>query len=413
MQLDFSLGFATAATQIEGGDAPTIWHSWADAGGAVDGSTPRVAGDHWNRVEEDVEILRSLGVKHHRMGLEWARIQPEPGRFDPAAIEHYRHELGLLRDAGITPLVTLHHFNDPIWFDELGGFRGASPRFGDYVRHVVTELGDLADEWVTLNEPNVFAYLGHLTGEWPPAEKSVGAYFDVLGAMARAHVRVYHLIHDLQPHAKVGVAHHVRDFLPLRDGHPIDTAIAGAAGYLFQDALIRATTTGEFLPPLQPPKGYPAQPCADFLGINYYSSARMSPRGLTVRDGAETNDLGWELHPEGLKNLIERYAPLCDGPVYITENGTADADDSFRCSYLYDHWEALTRTDARIERYYHWTLIDNWEWAEGEDPRFGVIALNYQTQERTRRPSADFYTDVIANGGVTPEAKAKWVDLDG
>lgn len=400
MGINFDMGFATAATQIEGGDADTIWHRWADAGGAADNSTPRRAGDHWNRVESDVDLLRGMGVTIHRMGLEWARIEPRQGFFDTSAIQHYRHELTLLRDAGITPLITLHHFNDPVWFSDLGGFRGklAHEHFGRYVTHVVQELGDLVDEWVTINEPNVFAYLGYFTAEWPPVQHSIVAYLSVMRGMIRAHRHAYTLIHRLQPHAKVGVAHHLREFLPARRRNPLDWAIARGARLLFQDWVVRATSRTR--------RG----PWADFFGVNYYTTMRMGIGQDEVPGGAPVNNLGWEIYPEGLKRVIERYAERCPGPVFVTENGTADADDAFRCRLIAEHLDALGRTDADIERYYHWTFIDNWEWAEGEDPRFGVIALNYETQERTRRPSADFYADIIANKAITPDARKRWVD---
>ncbi|HJE51710.1 MAG TPA: family 1 glycosylhydrolase [Tessaracoccus flavescens] len=400
MDIPFELGFATAATQIEGGDADTIWHRWADAGGAADGSTPHRAGDHWNRVDEDVELLRSFGVTIHRMGLEWARIEPRQGSFDPAAIEHYRHELTLLREAGIRPLVTLHHFNDPVWFSELGGFRGrhATDHFDRYVRHVVTSLGDLVDEWITINEPNVFAYLGYFLGEWPPAQRGVLPYLSALRGMAKAHQSAYQLIHAIQPTAKVGVAHHLRDFQPARPANPLDRLITWGARFLFQGWIVRATsrTRGGFW--------------ADFFGVNYYSTMRMRLGVEDVPAGTPVNDLGWEIDPGGLSRVIERYSRHCPGPVYVTENGTADADDAFRCRLIAEHLEALTRTDAAIERYYHWTFIDNWEWAEGEGPRFGVVALDYDTQERTRRPSANFYADIIVNRAITVEARARWVE---
>ena len=154
------LGVATAATQIEGGPARTNWHRWAEEPGRIkDGSTPARACDHWNRVAEDVELLRALNVQHYRMGLEWARIEPSPGKFDSTAIDHYRDELGRLIDAGIKPLVTLHHFNNPVWFEDAGGFLNpeGTKAFQQYTQRVISALGDLVDEWITINEPNIYA----------------------------------------------------------------------------------------------------------------------------------------------------------------------------------------------------------------------------------------------------------------
>jgi len=409
--LDCELGVATAATQIEGGRADTIWHRWAATGAARDGSGPDVACDHWNRVEEDADLMASLGIRHYRLGLEWARIEPEPGRFDPDALGHYRRELRTLRDRGITPLVTLHHFNDPGWLSEEGGFLTADalPHFTAYTERVVTELGDLVDEWITVNEPNVFAYHGHLTGTWPPGRRS---YRDLLAAythLAHAHLLAYRLIHRLQPRARVGVAMHLRVFDPLHQSNPLDRAAAASAEYLFQGALMRAMCRGRFLAPLKQPKGVRPGRFYDFLGVNYYSRALVSGPNQLTASRVPVNDLGWEIDPEGLVRLARHYSTLYPGPIYVTENGTADAADAFRSRFLYDHLRAIARSGLPIERYYHWTFTDNWEWAEGETARFGLVELDFRTQRRTVRPSGLFYADIIANRGVTPAAHARWV----
>ncbi len=216
MKLDLGsleLGVATAATQIEGGQADTNWHRWAGQPGRVkDGSTPARAADHWNRVAPDIALLGELGVKHYRMGLEWARIEPSPGQYDQSAIDHYRAELTGLRQAGITPLVTLHHFNNPGWLEERGAWlsAGAVEAFLGYVRVVVTAFQDLVDEWVTINEPNVYATQAYVFGDWPPGHRAPLEAMTVMSRLAEAHSRACGLIHALQPAAEVGVAHHLR-----------------------------------------------------------------------------------------------------------------------------------------------------------------------------------------------------------
>jgi beta-glucosidase len=406
-----ALGVATAATQIEGGDLDTNWQRWAASGGIADGSSPARATDHWNRVAADTDLLTELGIRHYRMGLEWARLEPSPGRFDADAFAHYRDELARLRAAGITPLVTLHHFTTPGWFVDTGGWLGpgAVSVFLRFVDAVVRELGDQVGEWITINEPNVQATQGHLYGVWPPGERSYRGALAALRVLVEAHLRAYLLIHDLQPDAKVAVAHHLRAFGPSRPRNPIDRIATLASRRVFQDAVVRATSTGTSSWPVRVPRDLRPGRYADFLAINYYS--RTTIRGLQqgVAQGVQVNDLGWEILPSGLIEVAEWVHARFPGPIWITENGTCDATDAFRARYIYEHLAQVADSDLPIERYYHWCFVDNWEWAEGEAARFGLVHLDFETQARTVKESGRFYADVIANAGVTAAAHARWV----
>lgn len=408
-----ALGVATAATQIEGGDADTNWHRWADQPGRIaDGTTPRRAADHWNRVAQDTALLGELGVRHYRMGLEWARIEPSPGHFDRTAINHYREELAALRAAGIDPLVTLHHFNNPWWFESTGGWesRHALTVFDRYVDFVLVNLGDLVDSWVTINEPNVYATQGWVDGSWPPGvQNSIRGAQKVMQAMAAAHIRTYLTIHRAWPKAKVGVANHLRAFAPKRRWNPLDRASAAGAEYLFQTALTRAFSVGRFLAPFVQPNEIDPGRYYDFQGINYYTRSSVTGLADGVANNVEVNDLGWEIYPTGLVEVARWTHERYPGPIWITENGTADAADSFRPLYLYDHLKAIAGSGLPIERFYHWCFTDNFEWADGEAPRFGLVELDYPTQQRTVRDSGRFYADVIAHGGVTADAYRRWV----
>ncbi len=406
------LGVSTAATQIEGGHADTNWHRWAAVPGHIaDGSTPARAADHWNRVASDIDLLRQLGVKHYRMGLEWARVEPTPGEFSDEALEHYTTELTLLREAGIAPLVTLHHFNNPGWLEETGAFAGghAVGVFERYVRTVVEALGPLVDEWITINEPNVYATKGYMDGSWPPGHQSLRETLTVMQHLAEAHIRAYQLIHRLQPTARVGVANHLRVFQPANRWNPLHQVASHAGEYLFQDAIMRAMSYGRFQPPFRQPAGVTPGRYYDFQGINYYT--RSTVRGLAdgVADGVPVNNLGWEIYPEGMTILVRKVARNYPGPIYITENGTPDKTDSFRPLFLYDHIKAAVSAGAPVERFYHWCFTDNWEWAEGEEPRFGLVALDYESQTRTIREAGRFYADINTHGGVTEEAYDRWV----
>ncbi len=412
---DLRLGVASAAVQIEGGDRNNSWYDWAQVPGHIaDGSTPLRATDHWNRWREDADLMAGLGIRTYRMGVEWARIEPRPGEYDAEAIAHYREELAYLRERGITPLVTLHHFSNPSWFEADGAFTRADSvdTFLRYVEVVVEGLGDLVDEWVSINEPNVYATGGYLFGEFPPGVKSYRMLRTVLRHLAIAHCRTYTLIHDLRPGpaTKVGFAHHVRVFDPLSRRNPMHRVLARANAYLFQEALGDAMLGGAFGRVLggQPSEVTPG-PHYDYLGINYYSRTAVSKMADGTFPAVPVNDLGWEIYPEGIVAVAAALHARYPGPIWVTENGTCDNTDGFRARYLHEHLAAIARSSLPFERYYHWCFVDNWEWALGEVPRFGLVALDYETQQRTVKDSGRFYAEVIAEGGVTPELYDRYV----
>lgn len=410
---DLLIGVATAATQIEGGDRNNNWYDWAQLPGTVaDGSTPLRATDHWRRWREDTELMAELGLQCYRMSVEWSRIEPRPGEIDRRALDRYREEIEAIRAAGIEPLVTLHHFSHPSWFQGLGAFTSphSVERFLQFARVVVEHLGDLVTDWVTINEPNVYAVQAYLYGQAPPARTDWVALRATLRHMTIAHVCAYRLIHDLQPDAKVGFAHHAREFAPLNDKNPIHRVVSRLDQALYQDLLADAMLAGEWTRLLgrRPDEVTPGRHY-DYLGLNYYS--RSAVKGL--RDGtfpgAPVNDLGWEIHAPGLVSVARDLHTRHPGPIWVTENGTADARDAYRSRFIYEHLQAMVTSGLPFERFYHWCFVDNWEWAEGEGPRFGIVALDYETQERTVRDSGRFLAGIIRDGGVTRAAYEEFV----
>lgn len=410
------IGTASCATQIEGGRRDTNWATWAALPGRIaDGSSPVRATDHWSRWREDTDLMADLGLQLSRMGVEWSRIEPSPGEFDLGALERYREEVVALAAAGIEPMVTLHHFSHPTWFEGLGGWANpqAPSLWLELVRVVVEHLGDVVTDWCTLNEPNVFATSGYLFGEFPPGHtgdwRGVRA---VLATMARAHCLAYRLIHDLSPVAKVGFAHHLRVFDPLQPRNPVHRLLARTSAYLFQDVITDAFLGGRFARVLggQPDDVAPGR-YYDWLGINYYSRTAVSKPADGTFPGTPINDLGWEIYPAGLVEVARWLHERYPGPIWVTENGTCDNGDesrldTFRSRYLYDHWQAMAQSGLPFERYYHWCFVDNWEWALGDVPRFGLVARDPDTQDRTVKDSGRFVASVIAAGGVTHEAYA-------
>lgn len=432
------IGTATAALQIEGGDRSNNWYDFSQLPGVIkDGTTTLRATDHWNLWREDTELMAQLGLQTYRMGIEWSRIEPRPGEFDHAALDRYREEIALVREKGIVPLVTLHHFSHPSWFQGLGEWTAEASveLWLRFVRKVVTALQDLVTDWVTINEPNVHATASYLFHEGPPSVVSPPRLRAVLRHMAIAHVRAYRLIHELQPDARVGFAHHMRVFEPLQAKNPLHRLSTVASRKLFQDVIAEAMLAGRFSPLLgKAPADISRGACHDFLGLNYYSRTASSGLKDGTFPGRPITDLGWEIHPQGLidcaRELHERYG----GPVWITENGTCDngmegpviegrdpspvppggprqdADlERFRSRFLDDHLTAIGTCDVPIERYYHWCFVDNVEWIEGERPRFGMVWNDYETQTRIVKPSARFLSRIIADGAITPEARAEFV----
>jgi beta-glucosidase len=411
----FLLGSATAATQIEGGDRNNNWHDWCEKGKVKDNSTCLRANDHWNRYREDIELMVQLHHKVYRMGLEWSRIEPEKGKFDAGALSHYRDEILLLRQNNITPLVTLHHFSHPLWLCKEGEFENEKVigYFERYVRTVVEYLGDLVSEYITLNEPNVYVTNGYFFGDWPPGKKDLKLAMKVYRNMTLCHIAAYKAIHDIRNRrgfsgeTMVGVANHLRVFVPYSK-NPLDTLAAKAMEYLFQGAVIRSMTSGRLTFPLGFGAPLGKGRYYDFIGINYYTRSAVHFKGFkadTVPD-SHRNDLDWEIYPDGIAHLCRKFHKKYKAPIWITENGTCDRNDAFRAKYIYEHLaqiETLCREGIPVQRYYHWTLMDNFEWIEGESAPFGLIAVDFETQQRSIRKSGRFYAEICRGNTVTEE----------
>jgi beta-glucosidase len=418
------LGSATAATQIEGGDYNCNWYTWSLAGkvGKPGKNESSITGaDHWNRWKEDVELLSALGHECYRMGIEWSRIEPREGEWSTEAIAHYREEIGLLREKGIVPLVTLHHFSCPEWFQKKDGWLSpdAVDCFMRFVEYAVRELGDLVGEWCTINEPNVFANDTYVDAHYPGARNGdIGAYFRASRALIVAHLRTYKAIHRIRKErnfsgeTKVGFAHHLAIFEPC-DGHPLARFGCALQDYLFHEIYFRGFVEGRLVFPLGHghPEGKSDAPhgrFCDYIGINYYSrhlfrkSWKAAPLfAVPIVDPSvppdRLNDLGWEIYPEGLYGMTKKTWERYRIPIMITENGICDASDDKRGKFIVDHLAQLARAideGAKVTRYFHWSFLDNLEWNEGYGPRFGLVEIDYTTMERKPRKSALAYAEI-------------------
>ncbi len=409
------LGAATAGAQIEGGDPNTNWARFSEEGKIYDGTTILNACDHYNRWREDIDLMAELGIQVYRFGVEWSRIEPEKEIFDLTVITHYREMIEYMLEKGIRPMMTLHHFTHPLWFEDMGGFTNKlSPDiFMHYAEKVIDYLGDLVDDYITINEPNVYSTNSLFYGTWPPEKKSLSALIKAYSNFTACHIRAYKMIHEKR--AKMGkkpeetlvsFANHLRVFEPKNPKNLWHKFSARASEYLFQGAITKAMMSGKCIFPVLKRKGVKRGKYYDFIGINYYSRSTVSGLSDGVREDCFKNDLGWEIYHEGLIELSNKLSKKYGKkyPVFVTENGTCDNNDAFRPLFIYDQLKAISETDNRIERYYHWSFIDNFEWREGESARFGIVRVDYQTQERTVKNSGRLYADIIKNNGVTEEA---------
>lgn len=411
----FSLGVSSAATQIEGGNTDHSWNDWYRKGHITDGSDP-AASAHWERWQEDTDLLSSMGIPNYRLGVEWSRLVPQPGKPDEAAIAQYRQELSALLDRGIRPLLTIHHFSNPMWFEKKGAFlkRENLQDYLDLVKLVVERFGDLVSEYITINEPNVYATNGYLFGQWPPGRTSYRETFQVLENMAYCHIKAYEMIHSMREAmgfhgTKVGFANHVRVFDPKNPRNPLHRLFATVGEWAFQGAISRAMTLGQFRFPLKNHWNLPKGAYADFIGINYYTRSTVSGLADGVRANSPRNDLDWEIYPEGLIRCAEKLTKLLPRPIWVTENGTCDRDDRFRAKYICDHLKVICDSDLPFRRYYHWCFCDNFEWIEGVSARFGLVHVDHKTQERTVKASGRFYAALSKAGGMTEDLYQQYV----
>ena len=413
------LGTATAATQIEGGDQNNNWARFAAEGKIYDGTSPVRAADHYRCWREDIDLMANMGLQVYRLGIEWSRIEPARGEFSVEALAHYREEIEYIISKGIKPLLTLHHFTNPLWFEDMGAWtnKESADIFLSFAERVVDYLGDIVDEYITINEPNVYSLNSLYYGMWPPEKRSLLALVSAFSNMTAAHIRAYKMIHEKREamgkdKTLVSFANHLRVFEPKSSKNLWHKFAARLTEHLFQGAITEAMMTGKCVFPVCRRKGVKRGKYCDFIGINYYSRSTVSGLADGVRDNCAKNDLGWEIYHEGLIELSNRLSDKYgrDLPVYITENGTCDNTDSHRPRFIYDQLKLVSETDNRIERYYHWSFIDNFEWREGESARFGIVHVDYETEERTLKGSGKLYSDIIKCGGVTDEAYEEYVE---
>jgi beta-glucosidase len=412
----FLWGVATSAYQIEGGIAGNDWADWERLPGKVrGGACSGEACGSWERWERDLDRIQALGLNAYRFSLEWSRVEPEEGRFDEAALARYRDILTGCRARGITPMLTLHHFTNPRWFLARGGWeeRANLPSFERYARVAGERFGDLVDLWITINEPEVYGFYAYDAGIFPPGIRDRARALRVIANLLEAHGLASQALRaadrvdaDGDGHAVlVGAAKHWVLLEPRNRWSALDRIAAVAQHRVFNVAVARALAGG--LIDLWIP-GVPAvkrrvdalEGASDFLGVNYYTRWQVGIGGsepMSARPGAVKNDLGWEILPEGLEVALRACARF-HVPLMVTENGIADAADRWRPDFIRASLAALDRARAAgadVRGYFHWSLMDNFEWQEAYEGKFGLYALD-QAGGTGERPSARIYAEEVA-----------------
>ncbi len=423
----FTWGTSTAGHQIEGGNVHSDWWAFEHEGKINDGTVSGRAVDYWNRFEDDHRLMKELGYPAFRLGIEWAKIEPRPGEIDRDALAHYRTILESLRRHDISICLTLYHWVVPKWFQDDRGWEhpDAVNRFMKYCDLVIRELGEYPDLWITLNEPMVPALAGNLIGYFPPKKRSFLANCNVTAAHLKAHARCYHRIHELVPHAPdggptmVGVATAYQYFEPWGTGglpgryEELMTRIARFGSYAGWD---RAIATGELPFPFGRGRVRGLENSYDYIGVNYYM--RFSPKFAPDRPDqamidieavpaeVEETEMGWQVYPPGLYNILKSRWEKFKKPIFITENGIADSTDTMRPKYLLEHLAQVHRAiedGCDVRGYFQWSFTDNFEWREGFGKKFGLVAVDHRDPalERHPRPSAKMYGDIIEANAIT------------
>ncbi|PIR96723.1 MAG: glycoside hydrolase family 1 protein [Candidatus Doudnabacteria bacterium CG10_big_fil_rev_8_21_14_0_10_41_10] len=406
----FYWGAATAAHQVEGGNK-NDWTKWEEQNAqrlagkkekivftidpTKDYSDPEVknpsnyissiACDHYNRFAEDFDIAKKLNHNAHRFSIEWSRIEPEEGKFDEREIEHYKQVIEALKDRNIEPFATLWHFSSPVWLSEKGGWNGQRVimYFSRYVEKIVTALSPQVKFWITINEPQIYTALCYLTGEWLAQKKNPVAHHRVFSHFVEAHLQAYKIIKKCNPQAKVGAAKNLIDF-EVAGNNPWNILLKKIGrwwgDYRYLD-LIKND--------------------ADFIGFNYYFHNRIN-WWFNRNENKKVSDLGWELYPEGLYNILMDLKKY-NKPIYITESGLADAKDAKREWYIKEtlkNAQKAISSGVDVRGHFYWSLLDNFEWNKGFWPRFGLVEVNYKTLERKIRKSALAYAEICKNNFI-------------
>jgi beta-glucosidase len=409
---------------VEGNNTNNNWFAWENTPGKiVEGLKAGLACDWWGcHWKEDFDRAQNASQNAHRFSVEWSRIQPAPDVWDNEALEKYVEMARDLVHRGMTPLVTLHHFTDPLWLTEKGGWENPdTPRlFASFAGRVVAALKEYVNMWVTINEPNVYVTSGWLGGTFPPGKNDFNLAMQVYLHLIQGHAAAYRVIHEAQPEAYVGIAINYRSMKPARTWLPLDQWLCSIQSKLYNQLFPAAISTGKMdlvFRKIDVPEAAKTQ---DFIGVNYYTrdnvAFSLAPGNLmlgrrTFPPQAEVSPSGFIANvPDGFYESL-RWAHQFNSPILVTENGVEDEQDTLRPRYLAEHVYQLWRAvnfNWPVKGYFHWSLVDNFEWERGWTQRFGLWGLEPSTQERIHRPSVDLYAEICRENGLSSQMVRKF-----
>ncbi|MEI6228916.1 MAG: family 1 glycosylhydrolase [Candidatus Saccharibacteria bacterium] len=403
---NFLWGASTSAHQVEGGNHNqwTVWElenaqarsvkaeykmghhdNWDRIKDAAQDPGNYVSGklaDHYHHYKEDFGLLQKMNMNAYRFGIEWSRVEPNEGEWDESELEHYEQYVDYLIRWGIEPIITLFHFTLPCWFADRGGFehRGNVKYFVRYAKKIAERFHGKVRLVITINEPEVYAFESYYNGNWPPSEKSFLKMLFVMGNLAYAHKLSFREFKIIDKKYQILIAKHSVFFKPLNKKFA-SVLVARLSQFAQDDFFI----------------GKVKRHC-DFIGVNYYMSEEVDGINMSHSGSDKVNDLGWNLTPDDICPALERIYKKHKLPIIITENGLADAGDEHRKWWIMQTivgMQKAIKNGVNIRGYLHWSLMDNFEWAYGKWPRFGLAAVNYKTGERKLRPSAVWFGGVI------------------
>ena len=397
---DFLWGTATAGHQIEGNNKNSDWWHWENRDRSKDRKDLIKSGrtkwpyepslkacDSYNRYEEDFDLAIQLNNNSIRIGVEWARLEPTKGKFNQKEFNHYIDVLEAAKERGLKTFVTLHHFTSPKWLADMGGWTNSrTPNlFARYAKKCAEQFGSLVDVYLTINEPQVYSVVSYLDGRWPPQKRSPLSVLACQQYMKEAHNKAYEEIKKVGDY-KVGIVKNMmNNEVSPKSKNPLDFFAAKLLNYLSSDFFLK-----------------PLRKHMDIIGINFYFTnhiKNMRPRNPNDK----TSDLGWWLEPKGIAKVLARLKKY-NLPIYITENGLADSEDKYRTWYLKEVLKSCANAldeGVQLRGYFHWSLLDNYEWAEGYTPRFGLVEIDHKNGlKRIPRKSFTEYSKICKSGTI-------------
>jgi len=402
---------ATSAHQVEEDCTNNDWSDIEKAKDETGNPRGKAAGkacEHIKYFEKDVERIDALGMNAHRMSVEWSKLEPQQGTYDEAAFKVYDTMFDTLRAHNKEIIVTLHHYTSPKWFMALGGFEKAAniKYFVEFCKHAYTRWSSKVKFWITINAPAGYALKSYLQGEFPPFQKNMKLAAQVIKNLCEAHIQVYKACKAIDKKPQIGILHHVYHIKPYYSWYPVHQITAYFGDMLNNQALLGFFKTGTLsFGPLSLMLGTHTNTDAphsnDFIGLSFYSHGHLSGfTGKTPTHYAQeiaTDKKSFVMYAEGMYHAIQRVAQL-GKPIYIMENGIGDKKDAKRQLFLQRYLFAISQAIADgydVHGYVYWSLLDNYEWLEAYDSRFGLYAIDFATQERTLRPSAQYLADTI------------------